>query len=71
MRYWLLATLLPLLTGCGGGDGENSRQTVTGPITTISCAKLSGPVTITTNTTVNCPTDSGNTTVVPEPGPLK
>lgn len=71
MRYWLLGLLLPMLTGCGGGDGENSRQTVTGPVTNISCAKLSGPVTIITTNTVNCPTDSGNTIPEPAPGPAK
>jgi hypothetical protein len=71
MRYWLPALTALTLAGCGGGDGEGSRQTVTGPVTTITCARLTGPVTITNTTTVNCPTDSGNTTTTPPPEPAK
>lgn len=67
MRYWLLASLVLILAGCGGGDGENSRQTVTGPVVTASCARLTGPVTINNTVTVNCPSDSGNTTTTPPP----
>jgi hypothetical protein len=71
---WILRTLSTLLVSvvlvaCTGGDDQSSEQTVSGPSVSVTCARLTGPVTINNTTTVNCPTttDSNNTTTPPPP----